>query len=98
MSSSIGTHIWRHIILATGARARGLPGLELSVVDTELVEQHLGALVRVQALDAGDEPGGLVVDKCEQQVVARMGKEGGGGVAVMDRGRVVGLVGGVITV
>ena len=61
------------------------------LVDGELVEQHLGALVGVRRLDAGDEAHDAAPVAREQEVVARVVEEAAYGVvagAGVDGGRV----------
>ena len=45
------------------------------LVDRELVQEHLGALVGMRRLDAAHESGHRVVDIGEQQVMAGLGEE-----------------------
>ena len=61
------------------------------LVDGQLVEEHLGALVGVGHLHTADEPHGPVVLVGDEQVMARLGQEAGRGVGP---GRAVEEMGG----
>ena len=77
----VGQH--EHAVAVAVARVRSEPPDEraadalplVRLVDGELVEEHLGALVRVRELDAGDEADGELVLVRDEQVVAVVREE-----------------------
>ena len=103
LSASVGTHMPVHprdcgvVAQRDSERAADAVAAEV-VVDAELVEQHLGALVGMSDLDTAHESHRLLVDVGDAQVVVALVEELLGPVALdvvveqvtggLDRGRV----------